>query len=351
MKTLSVGSVMIDTIAIIDSRRIERMSMNNAETAFLLLEEGRKIEATGISTHVGGGAANTAVCFARLGAEAHIFANVGDDARADQALKALTGEGIDTQHVTRDAALPTGASVMVASHDRNASTFTFRGANTALTPPDAAFPEIDLMHIAPLSNDAAAAFPQFVALAKAKGAKVSANLGIRHLASRPQEVLATLPDVDFFSMNLVEAAAFMPALAPEGFGQTPADVEDEAIPYLSASGFDMPLPAFLQLLSDHSDAVIVVTDGAKGAYLWADGELRYAPSHPTEIAGTAGAGDAFNATFAAFMAQGQSLAEAGKAASLNAASVVGHIDTQTGLMRRADVDAAVRGSALELEVL
>jgi hypothetical protein len=40
MKVLTIGGAMIDTIAIIDSGRVERMSMKNADSSFLLLEEG-----------------------------------------------------------------------------------------------------------------------------------------------------------------------------------------------------------------------------------------------------------------------------------------------------------------------
>jgi ribokinase len=54
MKVLTIGSAMIDTIAIIGSARIERMTMLNAESSFLLLEEGRKTEAEEVSTHAGG---------------------------------------------------------------------------------------------------------------------------------------------------------------------------------------------------------------------------------------------------------------------------------------------------------
>src|SRR3990170_1856570 len=67
MKVLTIGGAMIDTIAIIESDRIERMSMLNAETSFLLLEEGRKTEALEVSTHCGGGGVNAAVAMARLG--------------------------------------------------------------------------------------------------------------------------------------------------------------------------------------------------------------------------------------------------------------------------------------------
>ena len=66
MKAITIGGAMVDTIAIIESDRIERMAMLNADTSFLLLEEGRKTEALDVSTHCGGGAINTAVAMARL---------------------------------------------------------------------------------------------------------------------------------------------------------------------------------------------------------------------------------------------------------------------------------------------
>jgi hypothetical protein len=50
MRVLTIGSATVDTIAIIDSGRIERMTMLNADSSFLLLEEGRKTEAVEVST-------------------------------------------------------------------------------------------------------------------------------------------------------------------------------------------------------------------------------------------------------------------------------------------------------------
>ena len=74
MKVLTIGSAMIDTIAIIGSARIERMTMLNADSSFLLLEEGRKTEAEEVSTHAGGGAVNAAVAMARLGMDVAVLA-------------------------------------------------------------------------------------------------------------------------------------------------------------------------------------------------------------------------------------------------------------------------------------
>ena len=160
MKILTVGGAMIDTIAIIDSDRIERMTMLNADSSFLLLEEGRKTEAEEVSTHPGGGAVNAAVAMARLGMDVALLAKLGTDARAEAILARLTQEGVSSRWTSRDARAPTGASVLVSSHDRNAAIFTFRGANTLLQVEDLrdeAF-AVDLVYIANLSNNRPIAF-------------------------------------------------------------------------------------------------------------------------------------------------------------------------------------------------
>ncbi len=45
MKALTIGSAMIDTIAVIANDRIERMTLRNADASYPLLEVGRKSEA------------------------------------------------------------------------------------------------------------------------------------------------------------------------------------------------------------------------------------------------------------------------------------------------------------------
>jgi ribokinase len=168
MKVLTVGGAMIDTIAITDSGRIERMSMLNADSSFLLLEEGRKTEAEEVATHAGGGAVNAAVAMARLGMDVAVLAKLGSDARAETILQRLQQEGVSTAWVKRDPRSPTGASVFISSHDRNAAIFTFRGANTLLEAEDLhdeAF-AVHMVYIANLSNESADCFPAIVERAK-----------------------------------------------------------------------------------------------------------------------------------------------------------------------------------------
>ena len=83
----------------------------------------------------------------------------------------------------------------------------------------------------------------------------------------------------------------------------------------------------------------MVTDGRHGAFVGSREAILYCPVLESAVAGTAGAGDAFNATFTAYVALGKPPDEALRAAAVNAGSVVGHVDTQTGLLARDEIDA------------
>lgn len=355
LKVLTVGGAMIDTIAIIDSEAIERMTLNNAGASFLLLEEGRKTEALEVSTHCGGGAINAAVAFARLDLDCAVLVKLGRDRRAEQILACLDKEGVSHRWALWDSDAPTGASVLVSSHDRNAAVFTFRGANTRLVPqdlPDEAF-ATDLVYITNLSNQAAHCFPAIVAKAHAAGARLAANPGIRQLHGHGAAFLATLPDIDILALNRREADEVVSLLGrDDGDGCTDkADCEfpeEPGSPPLAARGLRferrrMSVRAFCRALLQRGAGTVVLTDGRDGAFAATGERLIYCPAFEAHVAGTAGAGDAFVSTFAAYAASGSSADAALRAASLNAASVLGFVDTQTGLMRRHDIESRLGG--------
>lgn len=347
MKALTVGGAMVDSIAIIDSSGIERMSMRNADASFLLLEEGRKTEAEEVSTHPGGGAVNVAISMARLGLDTSALVKLGMDQRADAVLAKLESEGVSTRWITRDRRLPTGASVLVSSHERNAAIFTFRGANTLLSMADIK-PEalsVDLVYISSLSNQSADSFPDLVLSAKKAGCVVAANPGIRQLTARGRAFLDTVGSVNMLLVNRAEADALVPALsAVSGEGGPTVPFEpDEEVPDmirrgLSAGGFRLSLPRFCQHLLKAGTGTIVITDGRHGAFVAADGKIVHCPALQTEVVGTAGAGDAFASTFAALTALGWPIDRALKAAITNSASVVRYVDTQSGLLKLAEIE-------------
>lgn len=359
MKASVIGGAMIDTIAIIDSDRIEKMSMANADSTFLLLEAGRKIDAREVSTHTGGGAVNVSVALARLGLAVTIIAKVGKDERAAMISARLIKEGIDTSAIVTTSDHPTGASVLIASHDKDAAIFTYRGANVLLTASEIPPSRLasDLVYVAPLSDNAADAYAFIVETAKANGAFVAVNPGIRQISARGQKFRETLSMLDLLILNRKEAEGLAPLLVAEfgDRGHLAGDVDMQQLPRLlvsglSGGGYDISLIGFFTAIARAGTKAIAVTDSSRGSYLATHDGIWHCPSLSGTVAGTAGAGDAFGATLASELARGAPIADALVYASANAASVVGYVDTQTGLQTEAALANALSGMQSALEV-
>ena len=337
-KSLHLGSAMIDIICIVAAENIERMTFSNEGKSFLMVETGRKVVAESITTHVGGGACNTAVGLARRGWRAGVLAKTGDDLNAEAVREHLEENGVGFDRLITAEGLATGTAVMVASHDRNASIFVHRGANETLAPcdlPDEVFAGLDLVYVAPLSSDSADCLPDVVAKAKAAGALVAVNPGIRQLTSRTGDILEALAHVDLLSVNRVEAEALVPALAARGVekaGQVPDDAPALMKRGLSFGGFEMGLAAFMNAVRALGPRWVLVTDGTDGAYLAAPEGLFWRPALPVTVLGTAGAGDSYTSTLTAALAEGAAPDEAMLQAAMNSAAVVGVLDTTSGLM-------------------
>jgi sugar/nucleoside kinase (ribokinase family) len=359
MQAICIGSAMVDIIVLVASRDVERMTMTNATSSFLLLEQGRKIESESITTHIGGGAINAAVSMTRLGVAATPLIKIGEDRYAGRILERLADESVDQSAVLRTAEAPSGTAVMVSSHDRNATIFTQRGANTLLRPDDleeAMFTGRDLVYVTNLSNQSADCFPLVVNAGAKAGAFVAVNPGIRQLSSRTAAFLGCLKQMDLLAINRVEAEALVPSLAAMSVSEGDAarkytSAEDDPRLMrigLSFGGFDMDLVNFFLNIRGQGVHNMLITDGIEGSYLADDTGIHYCPSLRVEVKGTAGAGDAFISTLCAMLAGGKSVEEAMRSAAINAASVASEIDTQGGLLSAETLAGRLAESADQL---
>ena len=142
------------------------------------------------------------------------------------------------------------------------------------------------------------------------------------------------------------------------FGETArglAAKPGEVLPRLAMRGFiggghELGLVDFFAGLNKLGPRYVVVTDGRDGAFLGAADAILFCGVPETKVAGTAGAGDAFNATLTACVAMGRSPEEALRAAAVNAASVVKHVDTQSGLLSLAKIDRRLAETKETLKV-
>ncbi len=361
MKAICIGSAMVDIIAIVESDDVERMTMHNERTSFLLLEQGRKIDSHSITTHIGGGAVNASVSMSRQGIDTSVVIKIGGDSNGSLITDRLAAENIDDSHVLKADELPTGTSVMISSHNRNATIFTQRGANTLLRPSEIHEDMVvgqDLVYIASLSNRSADCFPSIIDLAKKSGAFVATNPGIRQLLSRQEKFSQYINKIDLLAINNVEAESLVPlvlglddVLNKE---QNPSINEDSPrLMYtgLKAGNFELSLPDFCSRMMKRGLGMVVITDGTKGAYLANSEGIYHCPSLRVEPKGTAGAGDAFISTISAQIAGGASAKHALQAATVNASAVVAMVDTQSGLLKEEELTAQLNKSQDDLPIL
>lgn len=361
MRALCIGSAVVDTIVLVADRNVERMTMHNATSSFLLLEQGIKIDTESITSHIGGGAVNAGVSMARLGIDATALIKIGDDHSGEKVRERLAEEDVEQSHVLVSDELPTGTSVMVSSHDRNATIFTQRGSNTLLRPEDVELSRIkgfDLVYVTNLSNKSADCFPLIVDAGHAVGAFVAVNPGIRQLTSRASPFLDSLSKIDLLAINRVEAESLVPALsartqddtAPSPFHPKGSDEPRLMRVGLSFGGFEMELVDFLKEIRETGVGRVLITDGTEGAYLADEDGIRHCPALRIEPKGTAGAGDAFISTLSGYIAMGETASQALRAASINAAGVVSEVDTQSGLMQRSELESSIAANLTALPI-
>ncbi len=352
---------MVDIIAIIEDSDVERITMHNERTSFLLLEQGRKIDSQSITTHIGGGAVNASVSMARQGIETSILVKIGNDSNASLIADRLTVENIDDKFVIHAQELPTGTSVMVSSHNRNATIFTQRGTNTLLHASeiqDDMFNGMDLVYIASLSNRSADCFPAIIDMAKNAGAFVSTNPGIRQLLSRQEKFSQYIEKIDLLAINRAEAEILVPVVLAldDVVGKThPLHIDEDApsLMYrgLMAGHFTISLAEFFNRMMKRGLKKAVITDGTKGAYLADSDGIYHCPGLRVDAKGTAGAGDAFISTISAQLAAGTPAEFCLRAATINASAIVGVVDTQSGLLSGKELGQRVEKNIDELPIV
>lgn len=348
-RILVIGSVTIDNIVAVAREAIERISLHNGETSFLLLEQGRKVEADSISSYVGGGAANVAVAMARQGLQVDVLALAGDDLNGRKIRQRLVDEGVGVKHFTSQPDWQTGNSILIYAHDQNAAIFTKRGVNSGLGNylSKVDFSDYRLVYVGCLSSQSRDCFGLIVERAKAAGCLVATNPCIGAGDSDIDRFLSAAENIDYLSLNRQETIALLSRSHRRLFTKLPLLATPvEQPPALMRSGLHvndywLPLNDVMSMICSVGPGCFSLTDGGDGAYLFDGEELLYCPAAQVEPMGTAGAGDAFASTIVAQLIQGHDAHRALFAATRNAASVVEYMDTQSGLLRGAEIDQLV----------
>ena len=261
----------------------------------------------------GGKGANSAIAFARFGADTVFGCKLGKDQAAKRLITMYKNEGIDTRYISEDETLPTGmASILVEENGKN-RIIVYPGANASLNKddveesfgclPDAVFVHFEIPDEAVLEasrlcteND----IPLFIDAGPA----------------RIDYPLDKLGPVEIFSPNETEVRLFT--------GITPSSEQN-------------CLRAAIKLQSQVNAKYIVIKLGERGAFIYDGREYYVIPAEKVEAVDTTAAGDVFTAVMTYVYLKNHNIISAVKYATCAAAISVTRKGASSSVPTRAEV--------------
>lgn len=267
----------------------------------------------------GGKGSNQAVGAARLGAESHLVAVIGQDLFGDVAVQLYQQEGVGAAHLRRTAERNTGVGFITLNAEGENHIVLDMGANHLLGPAD-----VDGAEALIAASDVVLSVLEIHPRTAARALELARKHGVTTILNpAPAQALDAelLRNVDVLTPNESELRILI-GLAPDD----PAETVDLAH-RLQARGVRQ----------------LVVTRGGQGALIvTADGRVELVPGRPVPVVDTTGAGDAFTCALGVALAEGQPLPAAVRFAAAAGALACTKLGVIPALARRAAVDALLQ---------
>lgn len=318
-----------------DPRHLKKIGLPTGEAQCFAL--GAKIEVEHPVLTVGGGAANSAVTFARQGLKTAAIVGIGNDANGKAAADELKKEKTAVFPVY-DKKDMTGYSVILISPNGERTILHYRGASRAVRGAETIFKKIraNWIYISP-GGISLAAMQKIMRHFKKNKTKIAMNPSKSYLVDRGVKLKNLLKNLDVVIVNREEAAYF-----------TGADYKDER--------------KIFKKLDELVPGIAVMTDGPRGVSV-SDGKNIYKAGifKNKKIVDRTGAGDAFGSGFVAGLIKRQETSNkqqvfsaedikyAIRLGSANATSVVEQIGAEEGILTRQDF-ASSRWARLPIKV-
>lgn len=297
---ISIGSSLVDMFIHSDKFLVKNLE---GENQFIL--QGDKVEMESFVVKVGGGAANTAVGFSRLGFKAALVSETGKDDFAEVIVRNLQKERVDTQLIVREKRERTGGSVILVDQTGRRTVMVHRGAASMLDPFD---------------------IPHFW-LTKSRWVHLSSIAGNLETLKKIFSLVKINPDLRM-SWNPGKGEL---ALIAEG----KIKVEEMTclILFVNEKEWSMVKDYQSQLIEEIPQ--IIVTKGAAGGevYLHGKKELKFFGAQSKSVDDT-GAGDAFATGYVAGQFLNLHPRTSIEWGVRNAGSVIRYYGAQTGLLER-----------------
>jgi ribokinase len=269
--------------------------------------------------HQGGKGGNQAVAAARLGRPTFLVAAVGGDPFGKQARFDLEADGVDLSGLETSLMTSTGVALIMVDDAGDNLISVAPGANAELSP---GAPVVALDHLDPIDGDVVLVSREIPHQTVVEALGYGRHLGaVTVLNPAPADGIA---DLDLHTVDV---------LTPN---------RGELMVCAGGSADDPPEVLARRLIDAGVRMAVVVTLGADGALLVpADGPAVHVTGHVVRAVDATGAGDTFSGALAAGLAEGRSIEEAVRRATVAAALSTTVPGARGGMPTLAALEAAL----------
>jgi len=279
---ITIGSATRDSLAFVpDALVLKNPKKDIKRKKLLAFEYGAKIYIKDVFQSLGGGAANTAVCFSRLGFRAATIAYIGDDDNGQAVINGLNKEKVATSLIKKQPGVLTAFSlIMVTQGGEDRTILAHRGVNDLLSVSRGQLSGVETkwFYLASLGSNWRSIMDLLLSKVKSGKVKLAWNPNIAQLQKGPRGLSKYLKQTEILLLNKDEAIELV--LAKPGKKKSLSKPKD-----------------LLETIKGFGPAVVVITDGVRGAWVFDGKKHYYSKTIKTKAADVTGAGDAFGSTF------------------------------------------------------
>ena len=277
------------------------------------------IDDGGVAYVPGGKGANSAIAFARLGADTVFCAKLGADLHGQKLHQYYKEQGINTAYIKVDRENPTGLAAVMKESDGNNRIIVYPGANYSLTADNVA----EALDCYPDAVYLGFEIPFSIAVAAAKMARSRGIPVFVDAAPASKDYpLESLPEVEVFSPNEAETQEYT-GILPQGS--------------------DSSLRAALSLYKRVKCKYLVIKQGCRGAFVYDGRHYSFVPAlRAGDTVDTTAAGDAFTAALTLkYLENGGDISTAVKYGVAAGAITVTRKGASASVPTRVEVDALI----------
>lgn len=283
----------------------------------LYLRHGDKITVEEVYFDIGGSACNVAVGLARLGLKTALIGAVGQDFLAEKIIERLGDEGVAKVFLKREKNIATSLSTIIV-YKGERTVLVYRGIKdySQLKIPKSL--KTSWIYLGPLGKEFSRYYSTLISLASEKNINIVINPGNRQIENPHSDLLRFLRICKILILN-----------------------KQEAIDLTKLASYS-DIKKILLTLKSYGPQIVIVTDGAKGAYLMDDEGAFGIKSFPVQCLEPTGAGDAFSCGFIGGLMQTESVMQAMQWGIVNSAMVVEKFGAQSNLQNQRQLERLVK---------